>query len=219
MRETEGRSQIDFSVIRKEEQSRSEWSGGTTTQLAIYPADSDYKLRTFKWRISTARVDSDESTFTPLPGIHRYLMILDGNIKLIHEGRRELEMKPFAKDEFEGDWITKSIGRCTDFNLMTKQGEFCGALDVISPDKANCIPIFEHASQSPGAWEAIYCLVPELDITIESDGTKSDISLRNGDFLLLHRPQTASGHVSLSVRGVFSSVPAVRAAVWRAAGR
>jgi environmental stress-induced protein Ves len=95
------------------------WSGGTTTQLAIFPKEATYNDRNFLFRISTATVEAEESTFTKLPGISRKLMILDGEIKIEHQNRYSKTLKKFEQDSFEGDWDTKSYGQAVDFNLMT----------------------------------------------------------------------------------------------------
>jgi environmental stress-induced protein Ves len=107
------------------------WSGGTTTQLAIYPKDADYKKRNFLFRISTARVESEESVFTKLPGVSRKLMILEGEIKIEHKNRYTKTLKKFEQDEFSGDWETKSYGKATDFNLMTT-GSITGDIKSIT---------------------------------------------------------------------------------------
>jgi environmental stress-induced protein Ves len=44
-------------IISRENQITDSWSGGTTTQLAIYPENSSYQQRNFLYRISTATVD------------------------------------------------------------------------------------------------------------------------------------------------------------------
>lgn len=98
----------------------SQWSGGSTTQLYIFPPIATYVERNFELRISTAKVKAEESTFTSLPGIDRKLMILEGAITIIHEGQYSKHLKPFEVDEFSGDWKTTAIGTCTDFNVMTK---------------------------------------------------------------------------------------------------
>lgn len=98
----------------------SQWSGGSTTQLYIFPANATYAARDFELRISTAKVKATESTFTDLPGVDRKLMILDGAITITHEGQYGKHLKPFEVDVFSGDWKTTAIGTCTDFNVMTK---------------------------------------------------------------------------------------------------
>ncbi len=97
----------------------SQWSGGSSTQLYIFPANASYTERNFELRISTAKVEVEESTFTALPGVHRKLMILVGEISITHEGQYSKHLKPFDVAAFSGDWKTTAIGSCTDFNVMT----------------------------------------------------------------------------------------------------
>jgi environmental stress-induced protein Ves len=97
----------------------SAWSGGTTTQLYIYPPNADLRLRNFDFRLSSARVETKKSEFTTLPGVARKLMILDGEIVIHHQNHYSKKLGKFDIDAFEGDWNTTSVGTCTDFNLMT----------------------------------------------------------------------------------------------------
>ena len=43
--------------LTKDDYVVSQWSGGTTTQLAIAPSGAQYGDRTFLWRLSSATVD------------------------------------------------------------------------------------------------------------------------------------------------------------------
>jgi environmental stress-induced protein Ves len=112
---------MQVKLIRKAEQQESEWSGGTTCQLFIFPEDSNYEQRDFLFRISSAKVKTEESTFTKLPDISRIIMVLDGELKIEHEGKYSKTLKKFDTDTFEGNWNTKGFGICTDFNLMTSK--------------------------------------------------------------------------------------------------
>lgn len=109
-------------IIHKKDQITTNWSGGETTELFIYPEETEYQKRNFKFRISTATVEIDESTFTPLAGVDRTLMVLDGKMKLIHQDHHFIELSPLNSDQFIGDWITRSEGKCTDLNLMCREG-------------------------------------------------------------------------------------------------
>lgn len=113
---------MEIKILHKEDFQTSEWSGGKTTQLYIYPLDAQYAKRDFKVRISSATVEMEESDFTRLEGVKRYLMILEGSLRLVHKGRKECLMNPYAVEEFMGDWDTKSYGRVRDFNLMLRNG-------------------------------------------------------------------------------------------------
>jgi environmental stress-induced protein Ves len=96
------------------------WSGGKTSELFIYPEGANFKQGDFSLRISIATVEVDSSDFTPLPNVQRTLMVLDGTLKLEHFGHHSCELQPFEQDEFSGNWSTKSWGKVTDFNVMTK---------------------------------------------------------------------------------------------------
>lgn len=118
---------MQVKIIRKTEQKTSQWSGGTTTQLAIFPETATYDQRDFLFRISTAKIEAAESKFTSLPGISRTIMILEGNLTLNHEGHYSEALQKFSIDSFDGGWKTTSSGKVTDFNLMTS-GQATGTL-------------------------------------------------------------------------------------------
>ena len=99
-----------------------DWGGGKSTELFIFPETGSYQSRDFSFRLSTATVEIEESVFTPLAGVQRKLMVLDGEMHLSHENQHETLLGKFDVDEFDGGWITKSKGCCTDFNLMLKGG-------------------------------------------------------------------------------------------------
>lgn len=109
-------------IIRKEDQKTSQWSGGTTTELFLYPPEGSYASRNFLFRLSSAYCEDAESVFTILPGVRRILMVLDGRITLCHNGKRKVTLEKGDQDHFTGDETTKSKGGCVDFNLMLKDG-------------------------------------------------------------------------------------------------
>jgi len=116
-------------IVKKSQYRTSQWSGGTTTELLIYPSGSSYSERSFKWRLSSAKVEAPESVFTSLPGITRHIMVTEGQIILEHENHYKKVLDTFQQDCFMGDWETISRGKATDFNLMLAQG-FSGSLEV-----------------------------------------------------------------------------------------
>lgn len=94
------------------------WANGTTTELVKFPPESDFLKRDFIFRISTATVEAEQSTFSDFIGLTRILMVLEGSMTLIHEGRYQKHLNPYEQDTFDGSWATKSIGKVRDFNLM-----------------------------------------------------------------------------------------------------
>lgn len=100
------------------------WSGGSTTELFIWPEGADYAKREFTIRVSSARVDLEESDFTPLMGVMRYITPLSGNFTLSHPGCEPVVMGPMAQPyRFSGEIPTHCVGKATDFNLMLKGAE------------------------------------------------------------------------------------------------
>ncbi len=122
------------SILRKEKDfSVSNWSGGKTKELAIFPADSKYADREFIYRLSSATVDLEESDFTMLPDYDRVLMVLQGSTVLTYNGKKSVHLNELEQDSFDGAWATKSYGKITDYNLMTRKGT-AGKVDVIRPE-------------------------------------------------------------------------------------
>ncbi len=114
---------MKISILTPQHFVSSQWSGGSSTQIYIFPTNATYAERNFELRISTAKVEVPESTFTALPRIDRKLMILEGEINITHEGQYSKNLKPFDVDTFIGDWKTTAKETCTDFNVMTSGGQ------------------------------------------------------------------------------------------------
>ena len=106
-----------------------EWSGGTTTELFIWPEDGSYKDRRFSVRISTALVELPESSFTPLPGVKRFLTPLCAGFRLTVNGR-EIDLRRGEVLEFSGGDEVACVGSGRDLNLMLKGAE--GGMRVVS---------------------------------------------------------------------------------------
>ena len=68
-----------YEVIAADSIQISQWSGGVTRELAIFPFGSSYADRTFMVRLSSADINQEISVFTDLPGYTRLIMaITDG---------------------------------------------------------------------------------------------------------------------------------------------
>lgn len=178
-----------ITVIRKNEQKTTAWSGGATTELALYPPGSEYAKRNFSWRLSSATVEAAESTFTPLPGIRRTLLLLSGEMELEHAGQHKVRLLPFEQDSFLGDWQTTSRGVASDFNLMLS-GAADGSLSVLSvtPHAAGTATVTAHR-QYPLTTTAFYCVDGSAGISANHADTWL---LASGDLLLVRLPAGAT---------------------------
>jgi environmental stress-induced protein Ves len=113
---------MKIQLVKASDLHLTKWSGGTTTQLYIYPPTSDFSKKEFDYRISTASVQLEDSTFTPFPNYERKLMIIEGVLDLFHDGHYAIQLHPFDQDAFSGDWISHSKGKVIDLNVIFKPG-------------------------------------------------------------------------------------------------
>ncbi|MGK0467288.1 HutD/Ves family protein [Clostridium sp.] len=183
----------NIEIVRKQQCETSEWSGGTTTELYIYPKGSVYSKRDFDWRISSARVEVEQSTFTPLQGVSRIIMIIEGELHLYHEGHHKTKLKAYEQDSFNGDWITTSYGKVTDFNLMLAKG-YKGRLEYISLNEDEFKDIILHnnvkdVEKLSGITEAFYIIKGHVEIVSEAKGK---LKLNQGDLALVTRTEEES---------------------------
>ncbi len=179
---------MKYRLFTKSELVHDKWSGGTTTQLYIFPEGSDYKTKNFDFRISTATVELEESDFTPLEGINRVIMSLSGKISLKHDENMPLELAPLQIHSFSGGSKTKSYGKCTDFNLMSTSGtkaemsywEISAENSITFVPQKSIIKVFFYVYNG----DAIF----QLDSDI--------INLDSGDFLAIDNPE--AGEIAIS---------------------
>lgn len=120
-----------LSHLKKDELPVNVWSGGTTSELWIWPLGSHYGDRDFSCRISTATVDLLESDFTVLTGYTRQIMSLDNPLSLQHDQGKWIDLAPLTPHTFDGGAKTQSKGRVKDFNLMTR-GSYQGKLEAVT---------------------------------------------------------------------------------------
>lgn len=115
---------IQYTSIALADAPTTVWSGGTTTELFLYPKGKSYKDRTFEARISSATVDLPKSTYTSLPGVDRFLSPLENPFTLSHPGTnlKTTHLQPFEVYAFSGDLPTECEGTGRDFNLMVRGG-------------------------------------------------------------------------------------------------
>ncbi|MCI0183230.1 HutD family protein [Sulfoacidibacillus ferrooxidans] len=188
--------------IRKRDYHTNIWAGGETTQIAIYPRDSEYTSRSFIWRLSYATVTADQSTFTPLPGIRRKLLILEGAMSLTHEHHHHKHLTPFAQDEFDGSWTTHSKGQARDFNLMMSSNCFgrLAALDLQKNPQTVHLSDDQHRSYGIRT-DAFFCVHDAASVSVSGISTPQlpiatqHFQLEKNDTLLITQNINRRSHV------------------------
>ena len=169
---------MQINHTKKEQLNTSVWSGGTTTQLVIYPKEAIYKNLDFIFRISTATIEIEKSTFTSLPNVSRIIMVLDGELTIQHKSQYTKQLKKFDTDVFSGDWETTSIGKATDFNVMTKGLTKASALGFSLAEKSKKELILNSQIM------ALY--VSSGKVVIE-ESSSQNIHINQGDIVLISR--------------------------------
>ena len=184
---------MKIQVLRQADYPVSVWSGGVTTQLAIWPPQAQYAARCFDWRVSSAAVTAEESVFTSLPDYTRYLAILDGRLRLRHNGGSELTLHPLAPHVFDGADETRARGTCTDFNLMLRKGVCGGRMRPVCTGAGQTVCLQIGMEDCEGEQTAVlYCV--RGGVTLTADGRQ--LRLSPTDTVLLRFSGSTQLHIS-----------------------
>ncbi|MCH5164026.1 MAG: HutD family protein [Clostridiales bacterium] len=159
---------MQIKIYSKKDCSTSSWAGGTTTQLWIWPNGGDYASRNFMARISSATVNLEESDFTALPGVTRYITPLSGGFTLNHQDGQTTTMAPLDEPYcFDGGAATHCSGKATDFNLMLKG--VGGNMTVLTGELT--------------VGDGICCVYPvDGDVTVDGKA----LNMENGGIAVIH---------------------------------
>lgn len=112
-------------ILKDGDYKTSDWAGGKTTELVVWPVDGNYGERNFDWRLSSATVELEESDFSDLSGFGRFISVLEGQLELSHEDGAKHEVKGQKVYGFDGGRKTHSVGKAKDFNLIFRNGLNC----------------------------------------------------------------------------------------------
>ena len=165
-----------------------QWSGGTTTELFIWPEGADYAKREFSVRVSSARVGLEESDFTPLVGVMRYITPLSGGFTLTHPGITPVVMLPMdVPYRFSGETPTHCVGKATDFNLMLKG---------VAGEMALCDQVWR---LRPG----FNCLYAVADTAV---ALENGYTLRPGELLVVFAEQSCAANISAKAIACYAEV-------------
>ena len=195
---------MKYQVLKTEDFRTSRWTGGTTTQLAIWSQDSEYLERNFVWRLSTATCEKEESIFSRLPDFNRILVVLSGSVVLAHENVRSARLRELEQDAFDGAYRTKSFGAITDYNLMVRKGNE-GSVEVIELSEENRTLTVEDKEQYAMGTQAFYCR--DGYATVDISGTM--VMLKEGEQLVIDYDRRESLRLSVMGEGHL-----IRCSIW-----
>lgn len=174
---------MEIKIVRETDNRISSWSGGTTTQIFIFPETGDYEKREFVWRLSSATVEEEETRFTSLPDFDRILMVLEGEVILSHEGERISRLSRHQQDRFGGECITRSYGKITDFNVIYKKGADA-ILECLEMTDIKSRVVYEnHLSEEYGSESEFFFCRGEFSVLIINE---MEYFLKKGECLLIN---------------------------------
>ena len=154
------RAIMQWVLLTEEDYVTTNWSGGTTTLLAIAPQESVYANRDFLWRFSSAKVILEHSDFTPLPDYNRLIATVKGGLDMkVGDGAR-FSLAPYQIYSFDGAVSVESWGCCTDFNLMLRKGQCQGTLQALTLSAGSAVSWTAPVSAPepfPRRTLAVYC--------------------------------------------------------------
>jgi uncharacterized protein len=110
-----------YQLISAAQMPVSQWAGGSTRQLAIYPVDATVAAQNFHWRFSSATVLQD-GAFTAFPKHQRLLALRQGaGFVLRVDDQQQQVCSPQHLLRFSGSAVssaTLTAGPVVDINLM-----------------------------------------------------------------------------------------------------
>lgn len=112
---------MSYRILERSDYKVSEWTGGETSQIMIYPEASSLEKRDFIFRVSSATCPEEESPFSDFTGFSRYISSLDEILILDHEGEKR-KINPYEVYFFDGADRVASKSAVRDFNLILKEG-------------------------------------------------------------------------------------------------
>lgn len=113
-------SRVNLSTLTENDYQVTEWSGGKTNELYMRPSTSMYQLNDFDYRVSSATVEQETTSFTSMPGYKRIILPLNNSLTLEHSTQR-IKLVPYQQHAFDGGEVTRSYGKCHDFNLIYRK--------------------------------------------------------------------------------------------------
>ncbi len=108
-------------TIKRDQIKPSIWSGGKTWTYYIAPQNATLQERNFDIRISSASVETEQSTFSDFSGYKRFISVLTEPITLEINGLKEI-VDCNTIVEFSGSDHVISYGKTLDINVFIKDG-------------------------------------------------------------------------------------------------
>lgn len=170
-----------YKIIRKNQINTSTWSGGTTSELFIYPENANSYAQNFLFKVASATVDLEKSNFTVFQNHDRIIMTLDNKLELVHNNSQKIVLNKYEPYAFDGSANTISCGKVRDFNLIMQKNKCYGDATALSINRNSIIYPRKAISKFDNNIELVYCVSGSL--TFKPKDEKNIINA--GDLLII----------------------------------
>lgn len=112
---------------------------GVTAEIAIEPADAKLDDEDFEWRLSSARIEG-ENTFSKFPGYDRLLTVLSGPGLLLNSE----ELGPFEMYSFPGEEIIECSlieGPVEDLGIIFKRSRYRCSMKILIVENSKSLKV------------------------------------------------------------------------------
>lgn len=154
---------------QKENQEVTDWGGGATIQLSVYPQNcSGGHLLEYIFEITSSTVIYDTTDFTQFYGYKRLLMVIEGEMTLIHGDGKTVHLGKYEYDCFDGNDKTRSMGKATDYEIVIKNDDYA-ELKVFEMKKSCSMPIDNMTNPNyHDCCQGIYCHMGAVTVIVNN---------------------------------------------------
>jgi len=167
------------------------WDGGETKELYIYPENTIYQNMDFDFRVLVNIGRTEHNLLRKFPGYKRQVMLLDGEMRLVHEGQHTITLGQYEQDVSLGGWETACHGRGTDISLLTKEG-FAGQMELLYYN--------EQRKHTNGSYTSFYCLENGTKLYFQNQGRTYKQELQKGDYVIVSWFENGAESYKVEVR-------------------
>ncbi|KAL0081625.1 hypothetical protein F4703DRAFT_1868243 [Phycomyces blakesleeanus] len=204
------------SLVPETDYRKQAWKNGlgTTTEIAIYPPNTDFKKDPFLWRLSVTETRSD-STFCIFPGYDCTMIVLPNkkseapSLLLRHQDTEALiNVKPLFPYTWEGQWTTScriTNGPISSIHFMLNKS-FGTAQSKVITIGASATEAEDNKILMVGAFALVYVVKGSCCISLDEHRSHARTNaLKQGQCLYIERDQEA-GPSQMDIRvGSFAS--------------
>ena len=165
-----------YTIQKEDHQKTIKWDGGETKELYIYPEDAIYQEERFDFRIAVNSGEIGGGQLRKFEGFKRQMMLLDGEICLMHKEQHSITLAAYEQDVALGAWDTSCEGCGREISLLTNKA-FSGKIEPLSGGA--------RIEKTNGEFVSFYCLEDGVKISLKNGTHTYKEECAKGDYLVI----------------------------------